>query len=277
MRFHVCLGNHRQGGRDSVASLTEWLVGGLAALGHEVSVSDDSARTDALNIFFEHFCPGYSADLDSIDYAIVATEWSDGGVWNQHEHPYWVERWAGFQEVRARAKFTWALVPDTAKALGVPLLELGWLPSMERPPLPDRYDFFFHGSLTEERMTILNELGKRGHRIAMPMGFASAPDLEELIRSSKINLNLRTTTTFPIPSVGRIGKVLHCHRMVVTEWTPQAPSPSDLIPMCPQGCDFADFAEQWLDGVGHADSIVELYQQRPMAECLERILDISLG
>lgn len=278
MRFHVTLANLQDCDRPSAYSLVEWIGKGLKALGHETTAGPDTVRSDATNIFFEQFFPGDAATMAHLDYAVIATEWADGYGWNLNgDDPYWRGRWEGFQEVSERARFTWCLVPESVPhAPRSALLELGWLPDMEQPPLPDVYDFFHHGSLTEDRMTILNALGKRGHRIAMPLGLAGPVHLDKLIRSSKINLNLRTTDTFPIPSVGRIGRVLHSHRMVISEWAPSTPTPADLVPMCPQGTSFVDFAELQLADYNPdmTELAVDTYRQRPMTRCLERALDL---
>jgi len=278
MRFHITLANLQPNDRPSAFSLVDWIRQGLTDLGHEATSADDTVRSDATNLFFEQFFPGDVATLAGIDYGVIATEWTEGGIWNRNDaDPYWQARWLGFREVAQRARFTWCLVPESVPHIPrAALLELGWVPAFERASLPDTYDFFHHGSLTEDRMTILNELGKRGHRIAMPVGLASPAHLDRLIGASRINLNLRTTSTFPIPSVGRIGHVLHLNRLAISEWAPSTPTPADLVPMCPQGVDFVDFAEHQLATYDphFAELAVDAYRQRPMTRCLERALDL---
>ena len=294
MHFHFCTFNCAPPSRGTLVDMFLWLQAGLEELGHEVTYSDEALSPTAINVLWEGFSPEDGARLSAsgFKYGIIVTEFMDGGGFNmgtpqsdqsdRRDKPY-RRRWAGFREAAAGARFFWSMVDSNLSPLRErapsSFLELGFSERLvpvdcEEPTI----DFSFTGILTPHRQRVLEELEQKAnvvwHRYLLPVA-----ERNRVFFSTRINLSIKKTVDWQMPSPTRVGLALLSRRGIALDRVPQKTRQSSLVDSCPEGMTFVDFALECLnrDWRAAAEIAFERYRaELPMKRIVERVLDESL-
>lgn len=226
MRFTVHFGNHTH--PNGIGDTITFLRNALRDCGRVASISDGIVPGE-VNLLLEHFvdegCLRALAEGHALGarYILIGTEpivngTFNGGIDNSHWHysnaAYWTQRFEGFKVAAGLADAIWVLAESMLPGyrelfpqLPVRFLPHGWVSDYATVKhLPDAerdIDFFFSGSLTTYRRTLLTELA-RTHRVFHQM--PGAPDFLRLDRlaRTKVCLSLRLSERNEIPSVSRM-------------------------------------------------------------------------
>lgn len=285
--FHFCTANHNEVGRSTLVDMTDWFRAGLLDLGHKVTFSDSHVESGAINVFWERFRPQMGDELAKagIVYGIVATEIPDGHAFNWRQEPEWKERFDAFHEVARGASFIWTMVESTlpfySQFCRTAYIELGFserLISAQASSRPD-HDFSFFGLRTPYRERLVERL-RRYANVEWPEKFLSPQEVAELIGKSKIGLSFRQSESWPIPSPTRLGRLMMAKRGVAAEFVPVATRQGEIVGVCPQSSDFAEYALEILnsDWKGRAEGVFEAYRAKmPMRNIMERVLDQTVS
>jgi hypothetical protein len=285
MRFHFFIGNHEIDGRGSVLDLLPWLAGGLVRLKHEITIGENLSTT-AINIIFENFADTDIHALQNCKFGLVATEIPTNDSFNEFMWEPWLARRRCFDKIAPAARFIWSFVqqPIESYSQWAPsgYLELGFLESIVDPVFlsEPEFDFGFYGLHNSPyRRAVLEHLGKY-FAIAVPRDFLIGSELNRFIASFKVGICLKHSPTWPVPSPGRIGRLLHARRGIAAEYVPVRTRASALVPMAREGQDFAEFCLQCIEGPWkkRADDAFERFRDTmPMETILERLLDETVA
>lgn len=247
MIFNFFLGNHRALGLRGLPDLLEPIFHGLREAGHHVMAYGLGLRpAPAVNVLVEFFPDDEFADGlikmkrdvgDRMCFGVLCTEdIEDRLVMEQPEFP---RRRANLERILAVADFVWTLLPivPAYEALAgkdkVALLRYGFSerylsPRLVTDPALRDVDAIMYGNLTPYRQVVTDGLqGRsltcfRSDRQAFP-SFVTA----DLIRRSKVLLDVRRGPEVRFPSPTRIVRGLHHGALVLAE--DLGPSPiSDL-------------------------------------------------
>jgi hypothetical protein len=240
MKFSIQTGNHDNS--LTIADTVWFLRQALRDCGHEVQINA-SVRTDRVNILIEHFIDDAAIDLMrrgrdlGARYIVVATEPIShgrfhGGVLRQHWHygdgDRWTRRFDGFMRVASFCDAIWVLdqsmldsyrqvLPD-ANVLYLPHAHVTGFGLVQHLPEAQKdIDFYFSGTITSYRESLLKELQRRGHTVlAHEQG--AAPYLRDEWQSrAKVCLSLRLDEANLIPSVSRMHYHLHQANYLIHE------------------------------------------------------------
>lgn len=293
MRFHFCTYNAIGAGKGTLLDMYLWLRAGLEDLGHEVTFSDESLSSSALNVIWEGFSRESGEELRTsrYEYGLIVTEFMDGSGFNKgtpqsakvdrRDDAYRI-RWQGFQSAASRARFFWSMVESNVGALRqhapASFIELGFserlIPAVTAEPT---IDFSFTGILTPHRQQILEALEKRA-QVVWHRTLLSLEERDKLFLATRINLSPNKTIDWQMPSPTRVGKALLSKRGIALDRTPQQTRQSSLVDICPEGTTYVDFALSQLDRDWRAtaDAAFERYRiELPMRGIMERVLDES--
>lgn len=237
MLFNFFLANHLSGGLKGMPDLVQPIFHGLVEAGHEViGFGLGLQAAPAVNVLVEFFPDdGFTDNLlrlkaqsgDKFIFGILCTEdVEDALVMRQPEFP---RRRANLERLLPAADFVWTLLPqvETYEALAgagkVALLEYGFSERflnrhlIAEPELRD-VDVLMYGNETPYRSAVIGELRRRGlnclasDRQVLPE-FITA----DILRRSKIVLDLRRGPGVRFPSPTRICKAVHSGARVVAE------------------------------------------------------------
>jgi hypothetical protein len=235
--FNFFLANHLSGGLKGMPDLVQPVFHGLVEAGHEVTGFGLGLQgAPAVNVLVEFFSDDAFTDNllrlkaqsgDKFIFGILCTEdIEDALVMQQPEFP---RRRANLERLLPTADFVWTLLPQVevyealAGAGKVALLEYGFSGRflnrhlITDPALRD-VDVLMYGNETPYRMGVLGELRGRGlnclasDRQVLPE-FITA----DILRRSKIVLDLRRGPGVRYPSPTRICKAVHSGALVVAE------------------------------------------------------------
>lgn len=227
MRFSIHTGNHQNS--PGIADTVLFMQCALRQCGHEARI-DTSVVPGRFNIVMEHFVDEPSIERIREGHAagarfiLVGTEpivggTFNGGVVNSHWHysnaPYWQLRHDNFLQMARYADAVWVLAESMVEGYraalpGLPVVFLphghveGFERFTHRPEAEKNIDFYFSGSLTDHRRTLLEDLARQGHHVVVDN--QATPDylrFEHLSRS-KVCLSLRLSPENRIPSVSRM-------------------------------------------------------------------------
>lgn len=285
MHFHFCSANHNEVGRRTLDDMYQWFRVGLSALGHSVTLSDTEYEPRAVNVVWEYFMPGAAEALrdSGVRYGVIATEVFDGRGFNYLRDERFTQRWKGFCVAAEGASFIWSMVESNLPVFEwfapSAYVELGFCEELclKGSAEPD-IDFSFLGFHTPYRTGLLDRLDKRCHVIT-PGKILSVSERNELILRTRINLSLKQSERWPIPSPTRTGLALMARRGLAAERTQIVTRQAEIGPMTPVGKDFVDFAMDQLNGPWReqADAAYERYRvELPMVRIMERVLDGTL-
>jgi hypothetical protein len=226
MKFSIYTGNHQNslGISDTVLLMQR----ALRDSGHDAQINA-SVVPGRFNIVMEHFVD--DASLRSVfdghaagaRFVLVGTEPISGGTFNggvvkSHWHysniPYWKQRYEAFLHVAQLADAVWVLAESMVESYravlpGKPIVFLphghveGFQRFEHRCEAEKDIDFYFSGTLTEHRRSIVECLAQTHHVV---VDNHSTPDFlrfEHLSRS-KVCLSLRLSPENAIPSVSRM-------------------------------------------------------------------------
>ncbi len=219
MRFHVVV--IRPPGHLHASAFTEMaelITAGLSALGHSVTVGENSWESTAVHILFgaHHLLnpqggwreplPARSI-LYNLEPLVPHTPWAtqafaDGFA----RYPVW-------DYARANAAYrmqhqwpgTWYTLP------------IGYVPQWTRivPPVMPDVDVLFYGSLSPRRQQVLQALRNSGLRVQVLFG-VYGPERDAWIARSHVILNWHQAPGYPFESV-RVGYLLANRAAVVSE------------------------------------------------------------
>lgn len=237
MLFNFFLANHLSGGLKGMPDLLQPIFHGLVEAGHEVigfGLGLQAAPT--VNVLVEFFPDDAFTDNvlrlkaqsgERFVFGILCTEdIEDALVMRQPEFP---RRRANLERLLPKADFVWTLLPQVeayealAGAGKVALLEYGFSerflnPHLVSDPARRELDVLMYGNETPYRMAVVGELRRRGFdclssdRQVLPE-FITA----DILRRSKIVLDLRRGPGVRFPSPTRICKAVHSGALVVAE------------------------------------------------------------
>lgn len=237
MLFNFFLANHLSGGLKGMPDLVQPIFHGLVEAGHEVTGFGLGLQpAPAVNVLIEFFPDdGFTDNLlhlkaqsgDKFIFGILCTEdIEDALVMQQPEFP---RRRANLERLLPAADFVWTLLPQVhayealAGAGKVALLEYGFSERflnrhlVTEPSLRDM-DVLMYGNETPHRLAVVDELRRRGFtclssdRQVLPEFITS-----DLLRRSKIVLDVRRGSGVRFPSPTRICKAVHSGALVVAE------------------------------------------------------------
>ena len=254
MQFNLLLANH--GGLDSLEFLAPtigYLRAALGRCGHEVTITPNEWRRDAVNILLENFpdAPHWAAQIrdargHGLKVGMVATElfvngaipYGNDGIFfsgdedRAERERYLQARNEGFAAVAGEVDFAWAFLERTAGELGrrcgvsefLPVGHVGRVPAAERRA-PKDIDIAFFGTLTAHRVAVLRDLQKAGLNVVsagrcvtpgyVPTygGFVPGYFVESLLDRAKIGLNLTLSAAGP-GTAGADPRFASCMRVV---------------------------------------------------------------
>jgi hypothetical protein len=287
MWFHFFVGNHGNTGRGTLVDMMPWLTGGLAQAGHKVTIGETIAP-NAMNVIFENFGDADVQVLEdySFKFGVVATEIPVVGTFNGRYEEPWLTRRRSFDKIVQRAQFIWSFVEEPVEAYAqwapAGYLELGFLESIVDPVFSrePEFDFGFYGlHWSPYRCQVLERLRKH-FSIATPTDFLIGSALNNFIATFRVGICLKHTPSWPIPSPGRVARLLHAKRGIAAEYVPAPTRASALAPMAEKDQDFAEFCLECISGPwkSRADEAFERYRDTmPMKEIMERLLDETVA
>lgn len=287
MWFHLCLGNHSEIGKSTLADHIQWLEAGLTELGHDVTIGDRLAP-HAVNVLWDGFSPGQGRWLreSGVQYGIVATEMPDGEGFNHRRDGEWEWRWPAFIEAASGARFIWSTIeesiPTYAAFAPASFFEFGFserLIPYEACWDPEA-DFGFYGLVTPYRQEILERIQSRCKVYRPPNNFMAPGEMARFIARCKIILCFKQSPDWPIPSPTRLGRALLSKRGIANEYVPVPTRQGMLIPIAPVDADYAEFCLARLSGPWKRDAheAFERYRaEMPMCRIVERLLDETVA
>ena len=262
MLFNFFLANHMSGGLKGMPDLVQPIFHGLVEAGHEViGFGLGLQAAPAINVLVEFFPDdGFTENLlrlkaqsgDKFIFGILCTEdIEDALVMQQPEFP---RRRANLERLLPAADFVWTLLPQVAayEALAgkgkVALLEYGYSERflnrhlVTDPGLRD-VDVLMYGNETPYRSAITGELRRRGFtclssdRQILPEFITS-----DILRRSKVVLDVRRGPGVRFPSPTRICKAVHSGALVIAE--DLGDSPIANLYRYTVKCPYAEIAER---------------------------------
>jgi hypothetical protein len=290
--FNIYTGNHSKSARISVQDHVLWIKGGLTSLGHTVTVSDSDMPRSAMNIIFDWFLPPLAESLRSsgVDYIVVMTEHADGAGFNNRRDSAWTLRWREFVRASHGARGIWSLFEgneaQVAHLAPAAYLELGYEPTMEPAKRHSNIEaeVMFYGSIDDRRKETINALSRRGMRVLYNQNIINNDLLAHHLQSAHLIIDPRGPNLIPIPSVARVGRAMHLPRPIAVERTPQNQGLGRYAHVSPkEGAEaFADFCEGLLVNrinlqLGAEETLERIKTAVPMARCMERALDQTVG
>jgi hypothetical protein len=260
--FNFFLANHLSGGLKGMPDLVQPIFHGLVEAGHEVTgFALGLQPAPAVNVLVEFFPDdGFADNLlrlkaqagDNLRFGILCTEdIEDALVMQQPEFP---RRRGNLERLLPAADFVWTLLPQVAayEALAgagkVALLEYGFSERflnrhlIDDPKLRD-VDVLMYGNGTPHRMAVIDDLRRRGlnclssDRQVLPE-FVTA----DILRRSKIVLDVRRGPGVRFPSPTRICKAVHSGAYVIAEDLGESPI-SNLYRYA-AACPYAELAQR---------------------------------
>lgn len=237
MIFNFYLGNHHAYTLNSLADLVMPIVAGLEENGHHViAFGTDMRQAPVINVLMEFFQDNPFAERilsakrengDRFRYGVLCTEdIEDRLVMDPERNP---RRYANLVRILPEADFVWTLLPQNdvyEKICGpdrVALLEYGFTESflarnvLLDPRLRD-VDAVLYGNENDHRRPIAEALRKRGLEcfISSREGWPNYI-MNDIIRRSKVLLDLRRGPGVRFLSPTRINRGLHSRVAVVSE------------------------------------------------------------
>ncbi len=262
MLFNFFLANHLSGGLKGMPDLLQPIFHGLAEAGHEViGFGLGLQAAPAVNVLVEFFPDDAFTDNvlrlkaqsdDRFVFGILCTEdIEDALVMGQAEFP---RRRPNLERLLPSADFVWTLLPQVeayeamAGAGKVALLEYGFSERflnrhLVTDPAFRDVDVLMYGNETPYRMAVVGELRRRGFdclssdRQVLPE-FVTA----DILRRSKIVLDLRRGPGVRFPSPTRICKAVHSGALVVAEDLGESPISS--LYRYTVACPYAELADR---------------------------------
>lgn len=237
MLFNFFLANHFSGGIKGLPDLLQPIYHGLTEAGHDViGFGMGLHPAPAVNVLVEFFPDDSVTDTllrfktqagDGFVFGILCTEDIEDTLVMQQ--PAFPRRRPNLERLLPAADFVWTLLPQVeayealAGAGKVALLEYGFSERfLNRHILPDPnlrdVDVLMYGNETGYRATVVGELRRRGFncvssdRQVLPE-FLTA----DILRRSKVVLDLRRGPGVRFPSPTRICKAVHSGALVLSE------------------------------------------------------------
>lgn len=301
MLFNFFLANHLSGGLKGMPDLVQPIFHGLVEAGHEViGFGLGLQAAPIVNVLVEFFPDdGFTESVlrlkaqsgDRFVFGILCTEdIEDRLVMQQPEFP---RRRANLERLLPKADFVWTLLPqvEAYEALAgvgkVALLEYGFSERflnrhLVADPVRREVDVLMYGNETPHRMGVVGELRRRGFdclssdRQVLPE-FITA----DILRRSKIVLDVRRGPGVRFPSPTRICKAVHSGALVVAE--DLGPSPISSLYRYAIACPYAELADRCSAIIG-SGKYVELglaaldrfRQETSMRVNVERVLQLPV-
>jgi hypothetical protein len=261
MMFNVFLGNHPKG-LYRIEDLIKPIISGIEACGHEVACGVSGLKPRPfVNVLVEFFDEAEVAERiialkreqgDNFLFGVICTEDPDDHlVMTSTDYP---RRRSNLLRVLAEADFVWPLLAAeeyrrfAKHPSRVALLKYGFderLVSARRPANAPDIDVLIYGSMNERRQLIVDALTGRG--LAVDVTFAAMPEYMrfDMVRRSRIVLDVRRGDSVRAPSPSRIVAALHQGAAVVSERFPN----SILTYLAPYTieCDLPDVADRCQD------------------------------
>lgn len=286
MHFHFCMSNHNEVGRRTLRDMYLWLQSGLKALGHTVTLSETECEPGALNVFWEYFMPGVAEELreSGVRYGLIATEIFDGRGFNYLRDGNFTQRWKGFCTAAEGASFIWSMVASNLPVLEwfapSAYIDLGFCDDFrfDDRSEPD-IDFSFLGFHTPYRKELLDRFARRAS-VVTPGRILTFEERNDLMLRTRINLSLKQSEQWLIPSPTRTGLALMAKRGLAAERTLALTRPAEIAPMAAPGEDYVDFALAQLNGPWkkQAEAAYERFRtELPMRRIMETALDDTVS
>lgn len=302
MKFSIHTGNH--GSSLTIADTVCFIRQALLDCGHEVQINA-GIRSDRVNILIEHFMDDAAIELMKRGqdfgsrYIVIATEPISngsfhGGLQRQHWHygdtDRWKRRFDGFMRVASFCDAVWVLDESMlasyrqalpgAKVLFLPHGHVTGFGVVQHLPEAEKdIDFYFSGTITKYRESLLLELQRRGHTVLAHEQGAAPYQREEWQSRAKVCLSLRLDEANLIPSVSRMHYHLHQANYLIHERyeLPCALDPYVLHVPSAEVVEWAEAALEVPDRRDVAEGLLQRFSEGlPMRVLLPPLLEASL-
>jgi hypothetical protein len=233
MHFHFHLANHYFSGLYMVEDAVTPVVAALRAQGHRVTLGflPDLPSWPSVIIMLEFFHKDQDVEAflqwgrDPANrkcLGLICTEdINDRLVMERPEHP---DRRRNLLRILPHCDFVWPIVPSNYEAF-VPaerlaFLEFGYVEALRRDGLPAAerdLDVLLYGSMNERRRRVLDQLAKRGLKVAATRGLLPDYMRDSLIGRAKVVLDLRRGDQVTFTSPTRICTAVQMGATLVAE------------------------------------------------------------
>lgn len=287
-RFHLTDLNHNPSGRVTLHGMWDSIKAGLTELGHEVTYGDYVIRR-GINILFEYFTPAFARELaaSGTDFIVVATE-----IPPQNDKPgfnggrmdnNWAERFEGFKICAPKARAIWSNIPAPQMAWYAQFaptahLVYGYSEALLPPGNPPKptHRLSFPGMITAHRESILSRFGDQVATSHNGPYRIKDEAMLTVMQRGRVTLGLRQAADWPMPSTSRLSVAFHARIPLLSEWTQIETITSQIMPVCPRGTDFVDWANGFDESPETWDRLMDdwlqEFEQIKMRDCVARAL-----
>jgi hypothetical protein len=233
MHFHFQLANQYFGGLYLIEDLVTPIVWGLRAAGHRVTMNflPDLPPRPSIILVFEFFERDDHTDSflawkrevgpRAVVGLICPEDLDDKLVMERPDYP---NRRRNLLRVLPQVDFVWPVVPSSYDAHVAPerlsFLDYGYVEALRRDGLPAAgrdVDVLLYGSLNDRRRAVLDELGRRGLKVAATRGLLPDYIRDSLIGRAKVVLDLKRADDVTYTSPSRICTALQMGATLVSE------------------------------------------------------------
>jgi hypothetical protein len=234
--FNFHFGNHDQRGLNALTDLVLPIYYGLIEAGHEVlGFGTDAVPAPAVNVFIENFNDGFTdtllqrkaANRDGFRFGILCTEdIADALVMETTDSP---RRRDNLKRLLPQADFVWTLLPQpeffasACRPGTMAVVKYGFTEAYLDPyPIRDPglrdVDVMLYGNSSPYREKVAGALRQRGYTVFVSRR-ESWPSFmtDDLIRRSKVMIDMRRGPNVRFLSPTRIARGLHSGAAVVSE------------------------------------------------------------
>jgi hypothetical protein len=233
MHFHFQLANHYFGGLYLIEDIVTPVVWGLRERGHRVTMGflPELPPWPSIVLVMEYF------ELDHVTegflqwrndpserkcVGLICTEdISDRLVM---DHPDYPGRRRNLLRVLPHCDFVWPIVPsdyhEHVPAERLSFLDFGYVDALRRDGLPANerdIDVLLYGSLNDRRRGVLDELKKRGLKVAATRGLLPDYMRDNLIGRARVVLDLKRADDVKFTSPSRICTAVQMGATLVSE------------------------------------------------------------
>lgn len=193
---------------DCFREVSETVMYGLRALGHEVEITENSFRHGDKHIIFG----GHLLSADStLPPGSILYNLEQVGAGNIGNLAILGGRYTIWDFAKPNCD-EWA--KRRIQSVHVPI---GYSPEMTRiPPAEEDIDVLFYGSMNQRRSVILEQLHKLGLKVVVKINTAYGAELDELIARAKVILNIHFCDA-QLFEIVRVGYALANKKAVVSE------------------------------------------------------------
>lgn len=232
-KFSFYLSNHPSGSLVTIGDILQPIAGGLVEAGHSVQYENRFFyNRPVVNVVVEFFADDVFVDSllerkrslgpDFIFGVLVTEDIDDPSVM---DNPSFPNRRENLRRVLEVADFVWSLVPVEGYTRFVPdparvaFLRLGYVHALaeKRRPGGQDIDVLVYGLIVPRRDQAMAELARRGWTVRSTLGVMPDYIRIDMLRRSKIVLDIRRAEWVRFSSPSRIVAALHAGVAVASE------------------------------------------------------------